>query len=167
MKPIDGLPDTRGPLSRSVSPQAISEANKEVEKAKAAAGGKHGPYTKYSATHRADIGKYACQHSAAAVARHFMKRLEKPVSESTVKSIQKGYKEELRLDNGEELKDFPAKKHGRKLLLGEDLDEKVQMYIKKVREGEGAISARIVMAAARGILLKCNHADFGGMRWTI
>ena len=70
-----------------------------------------------------------------------------------------------RTDDREELKVFPAKKCGRKLLLGEDLDEKVQIYIKKVREGGGAISARIVMAAARGILLKCNRgllADFGG-----
>ena len=94
------------------------EANKEVQKAKAGGTGKRGPYTKYSATLCANIGKYACQHGAAAAARHFTKKLENPVSESTVKSIKKGYKEEMkkkRTDDGEELKVFPAKKRINKL----------------------------------------------------
>ena len=58
-----------------------------------------------------------------------------------------------RSDDGEEI---ATKKRGRKLLLGEDLDKKVQIYLRKVREGGGAVSARIALAAARGILLKCN-----------
>ena len=49
MKPIDGLPDPRGSLSSCISSQAIAEANKEVQKAKAGGTGKRGPYTKYSA----------------------------------------------------------------------------------------------------------------------
>ena len=39
------------------------------------------------------------------------------------------------------------------------------MYLKKVRDGGGALSARIAMAAARGILLSCDKmklAEFGG-----
>ena len=39
------------------------------------------------------------------------------------------------------------------------------MYLKKVREGGGVVSARIAMAAAKGILLTCNRsmlAEFGG-----
>ncbi len=36
--------------------------------------GKRGPYTKYSAAVRADVGKYACQHGAA---RHFSRKLKK------------------------------------------------------------------------------------------
>ena len=42
---------------------------------------------------------------------------------------------------------------------------KVQMYLKKVREREGVVSARIAVAAARGILLTCNRsilAEYGG-----
>lgn len=41
---------------------------------------------------------------------------------------------------------------------------KVQLYQKKVREGGGVVSARIAMAAARGILLICNRstlAEYG------
>ncbi len=70
MKPIDGLPDPRGLLSHCIPSQAIAEANNEVQKA-VAGGSKRGPYTKYSAAVRAEIGKYACQHGAAAAARHF------------------------------------------------------------------------------------------------
>ena len=168
MKPIGSLPDPRGPLSDFIPTQAIAEANKEVEKV-IAEDTKRGSYTKYSAVDRAKIGKYACQHGAAAAARHFTRKFKKRVSESTVKSIKQGYIKELlkrpRADDGEELMAFPAKKRGRKLLLGDDLDHKVQVYLKKVRERGGAVSARIVMAAARGILLKCNRSmlvEFGG-----
>ena len=31
---------------------------------------------------------------------------------------------------------LPTKKRGRKRLLGEDLDSKVQLYLKKIRESE-------------------------------
>ena len=51
------------------------------------------------------------------------------------------------------------------MLLGDDLDKKVQMYLKKVREGGGVVSARIAMAAARGIVLTCDRSllvEFGG-----
>lgn len=37
--------------------------------------------------------------------------------------------------------------------FGEEYDEKVQLYLRKVREGGGIVSARIAIAAARGILL--------------
>ena len=56
------------------------------------------------------------------------------------------------------------KKHGRPLLLGQDLDAKVQVYLRKVRESGGAVSARIVMATACGIVLSCDRSilvEFG------
>ena len=59
---------------------------------------------------------------------------------------------------------LPAKKRGRRVLLGDDLDMKVQIYLKKVREG-GVVSVRIAMAAARGIVLACDRSllvEFGG-----
>ncbi len=86
-----------------------------------------------------------------------------------MKSIKQVYLGELwkraRTNDGGEIAALPVKKRGRKVLLGEDLDRKVQIYLKTVREGGGAVSARITMAAARGIVLKCDRsvlAEFGG-----
>ena len=39
-KPRDGLPDPKGSLSRQLSSEAITQANREVEKALSAAGDK-------------------------------------------------------------------------------------------------------------------------------
>ena len=135
-----------------------------------ATGKKRGGYKKYTATQRSEIGKYSYQHGAAAAAQHISKELGLKVSESTVKSIKKAYLKELRKrprtdDGGESISALPVKKRGRKLLLGDDLDQKVQIYLRKVREGGGAVSARTVIAAARGIVLKYNPsmlAELGG-----
>ena len=88
---------------------------------------------------------------------------------STVTSIRKAYLEGMREKRAAEgdgdLALLPQKKRGRRLLLGDDLDFKVQVYLKKVREGGGVVSARIAMAAAKGILLTCNRsmlAEYGG-----
>ena len=69
-----------------------------------------------------------------------------------------------REDSGD-LSELPTKKRGRRVLLGDDLDQKVQLYLKKVREGGGVVSARIAMAAAKGIVMTCDRsllAEFGG-----
>ena len=158
MTPTNGLPDPRGSLSTTISRQAIAAANQEIQKELNAK--KRGQYKKYTPAQRSAIGKYSSQHGAAAAAKHFSRLWGSKISASTVKSIKKAYLEELRKrprsDDGEELTALPTKKRGRKLLLGVDLDMKVQAYLRKVREGGGAVSARIAQAAARGILLKYN-----------
>ena len=159
LKPIDGLPDPRGSLSTTLFREAIAAANQEVQK-ELNATKKRGQYKKYTPAQRSAIGKYSCLHGAAAAAKHFSKLWGSKICDSTVKSIKKAYLQEMRKrprsDDGEEIAALPTKKRGRKLLLGEDLDMKVQIYLRKVREGGGAVSARIALAAARGILLKCN-----------
>ena len=63
--------------------------------------------------------------------------------------MKKEYDEEIRKrrrlePNGSdsvEITELPVRKRGRKVLLGEDLDMKVQLYLRKVREGGGAVSA--------------------------
>ena len=170
LKPRDGLPDPRGSLSSSMPSQAIAQANCEVQEAIQSDKGKRGPYKKYSPTVRAEIGKYACHHGVAAAARFFSRRLDKKVSETTVRSIKTAYvklgvQQKRGAEDEGEITALPLKKRGRPALLGQELDTHVQMYLKKVREGGGAVSARIAMAAARGILLKCDRtklAEFGG-----
>ena len=59
---------------------------------------------------------------------------------------------------------LPPKKRGRQVLLDEESDIKVQMYLKYVREGGVVVSARIVLAAARGFLLMYDRsmlAEYG------
>ncbi len=68
-------------------------------------------------------------------------------------------------DESDEEMMLPFKKRGRPVLLGEVLDKKVQQYLHRVRDGGGVVSARIAMAAARGILMAYNRsrlAEFGG-----
>ncbi len=126
LRSADGLPG--GSLSSSIPTQAIAEANKEVQKAIRNAEGKRGVYQKYSPTVCSGIGKYACQHGAAAAAHYFSRKLKNKVSESTVKSINQAYMGELRkgarTDDGGEIAALPVKKRGRKALLSEDLDRK-------------------------------------------
>ena len=142
MKPVGGLPDPRGSLSSAIPSQEIAAANKEVQKESesAASGAKCGPYKKYSTALRLEIAKHASQHGAATTARYYSRKLEKKVSESTVKSIKKAYVEELRkrpwADDGEAITALPTKKRGRKFLLGQDVDQKVQIYLKKLEREE-------------------------------
>lgn len=60
---------------------------------------------------------------------------------------------------------LPLKKRGRPVLLGSELDSKVQQYLKKLRENGASVSARIVVAAARGIVMSYDKdmlEEFGG-----
>lgn len=120
-------------------------------------------FYRYSRSERAEIGKYASQHGVAAAARVYSRKLGKNVSGTTASSLKKAYLHDKSAADDEGI--LPEKKRGRPVLLGEVLDTKLQVYIKTVREGGGVISARIVMAAARGILMSYNRArlaDFGG-----
>ena len=52
---------------------------------------------------------------------------------------------------------LPQNKRGRGLLLGKELDAKLQLYLKTVRSNGGPVTARIVIAAAKGLLLAHNR----------
>lgn len=111
-------------------------------------------------------------HGVSASTKHFSRKFGGiKLSESTVRSISDAYKRELELkrkqaeNDDAALKSLPLKKRGRKVILGEDIDCKVQNYLLKVRDGGGVVSARIAIAAARGILLSCDRCrlvEYGG-----
>ena len=74
-------------------------------------------------------------------------------------------REKRAADDDGDVRLLPMKKRRRPVLLGGVLDVKVQQYLRRVREGGGIVSARIAMAAARGILLAYNRSrlvEFGG-----
>ena len=124
---------------------------------------------RYGPDVRANVGKYACENGIAQAARYFSKKLGENVSESTVHSIKKVYVEELRKrrrsEDTSDVDVFPLKKRGRPVLLGSEHDSKVQQYLKKLRESGASVSARIVVAAARGIIMSYDKdmlEEFGG-----
>ncbi len=135
-------------------------ANSEVEKSKKRSK-KRGSYYEYSPEVRAVIGKYAAANGLSAASRYFSRKLKHPVSISTVASMKKMYAEELeirrRKSAGTGTAEITAlqKKRGRPLLLG-DIDSRVQTYLKKLRDSGGVINSRIVMSAAKGLVLYYN-----------
>ena len=63
------------------------------------------------------------------------------------------------------MNELHPKKRGRPLLLGKNIDEQVQLYLHKIRENGGVVTASVVVAAARGILMSRDRtqlAEFGG-----
>ena len=81
-KPKDGLPGPTGALSTSVPSAAITQANREVQKAVTSRS-----VDRIRIGLRAEIGKYSSYHGVAATSRHFSRKLSKRVSETTVRSI--------------------------------------------------------------------------------
>ena len=57
-----------------------------------------------------------------------------------------------RMGDGDMVNSLPERERGRSKLLGNYLDEKVQLYIKSVREHGEVVLSGVVMAAAWGIL---------------
>ena len=164
LRSLNSLPDPKCPLSSRIPSAAIAEANRLVNETRKeeTETKKRGPYKKYSPSVRLQIAEYACHHGVASAARVFSHKLQHNVSESTVRSIRDAYRQELRKkrrhkDDEDGMSVLPTIKQGRHVTLGEDIDKKVQLYIKKTRESGGAVSVRSVVAAARGIILKLNR----------
>lgn len=62
-------------------------------------------------------------------------------------------KQKRKEDSDGEVATLPHKKRGRPLLLGEDIEHQLQLYLNKIREQGEVITASVVMAAARGIVI--------------
>ena len=57
-----------------------------------------------------------------------------------------------------EVEELPPKKHGCPLLIGVQLDDRVELYIKEMRKKGVILNTRVVMAAAEGIMT-CHDAN--------
>ena len=125
-------------------------------------------YNRYDAKTLAKIDKYTSHNGVRAAAQKFQNDLGHEINESTIQSVKKRYLEELnwRYRAGEETCVKKLKgKMGRPVLLGNKLDHQVQVYLQRVRESGGTVTARIAVAAAKGILLSTDQskmAEFGG-----
>ena len=104
----------------------------------------------------AGIGRYAYFHGVAAAARFYSVKLKIALSEVTVRLIRDSYRcqvnTRIKLGESAVLSSLPERKRGRPKLIGDNVDQQVQLYIKNVREGGGNVSARVVMGAAQDTL---------------
>ncbi len=175
-KPVNGLPDSRGTLSKSIPSNVIDAVNTEVARAMEESGNskQRGSYNRcmsrsyvvefsfyvdcflscrYSDKIRADIAKYACLHGTNSATSKFSWKLGVHVSRSSVNSIKKAYlKHRRETDPDEQVTSLPQKKRGRPCLLG-DLEKQLRLYLLKLREQGGIVTASVVRAAARGIVM--------------
>ena len=85
-------------------------------------------------------------------ARQFSSHWKIHLSEATVRSIRDSYHHEIdmrrRMGDSDVVNSLHERQRGKSKLLGNDLDEKVQLYIKSVREHGGVVSSGVIMAAA-------------------
>ena len=151
LSPSKGLPTTE---QTGLPARVLREANEAVKEALNATNvpKKRKYTTAFTAEDRAAIGRYASENGNAAAVKKF--RATHNVGESTVRSFKKKYLEELKrqVTTGTEVTSLRAGKRGRKTMLGEQLDTKVQSYIKALRSAGTLIGTSVVMAAATGIL---------------
>ena len=75
-------------------------------------------------------------------------------------------KEKRKADSSdEEVTELHPKKRGRPVLLGAAAEVQLQLYLKKIREQGGIVTASVVVAAAQGILMSTDRSklvEFGG-----
>ena len=87
------MPNPRGPLSRAIPSPAITAANKEIKQLTAKSS-KRGPYHRYTAKERADIGMYALQNGVQ-VARQVQMTTENGDQQKHSTIIQEAIQNEI------------------------------------------------------------------------
>ena len=171
MKKISAtIPTPGGSLDGVLLPKAIRSANELVRHVTTSnpATKKTRKYQILSAEFKDKIGKYAAENGNTAAARHFSNELEKPLSEATIWGFKSRYLEELsrkrKADEDPIVESLPQKKRGHPLLLGDELDHKVQAYVQTLHNNGGSVTTAIV-SVARGILMKVSRSmlsEYGG-----
>lgn len=168
-KPKNIVPSENSELADIVGPSALKEANERISQIigspsnnnsqsspKTPMSTKRGNYLAYTPQDRAEIGKYCSQNGPASTVRKFSGKFPK-LAESTVRSMKKSYEASLKtrkrkLDFDGEITELVPKKRGRPLLLGAELDTKIQKYINVLRDNGAVINTQIVVAAGKGIV---------------
>ena len=114
-------------------------------------------YAKYSSNDRYEIGKFASETGDAAAVRKYQKKFGK-LNESTVRGFRKKYQQKVLTSNGSisPTKAFKTQKRGRKLKLGNDLDESVQKFIMALRNRGGQVTFAIALATAKALIDRSN-----------
>ena len=96
-----------------------------------------GNYQFFSPKEKAELGKRVAEYGITSTIRYFVRidRQERSLSPSTLFTWKEHYLKELvkrKHDEVPEMKELPPKKQGHPLLLGAELDARVQLYIKEM-----------------------------------
>ena len=152
------LPRAHGELSRCVPSKSIKEANKAVESLLSKGSSrKRQDYHEVSTEMKSKIAKYAAENGIQAAIKKFKEQVPNALEnwKNTVRDWKYAYLRELSRKRGAgDHTDvlLPAKRMGRALLLGDELDKQVQEYIKSLRNGHAVVNTAIVLAVAEGIV---------------
>ena len=158
--PKDRLPDPSGCLSKVMPSPSIMACNAEVTRVlDAESSGTRKPYLKLTPAQRFEIGKKAAEIGATSAMRYFARKYTHlPLTEPTVRRLKNLYLQELKKKplsaDSSDFKELPCKKIGRPLNIGEKIDSQVQAYIKHLRENGAIVNTSIVIAVAKGIIMK-------------
>lgn len=138
--------------------KAVKPVLEEIEACEAAATAKkRGQYKSYTPSEKAIISKRATECGVTNTVRYFSKKFaDRPLCEGTIRTWVKQYKRELISRRGcnkdANIVKLESKRRGRPLLLGDELDKRVQLYVKALREAGAVINTSITMAAAEGVV---------------
>uniref|UniRef100_A0A914USD6 DDE-1 domain-containing protein n=1 Tax=Plectus sambesii TaxID=2011161 RepID=A0A914USD6_9BILA len=134
-------------------PETARDAN-EAAKAATMKSGKRSNYNVVSLELKAKVGKYAAESSVTRARRHFQSQIPFTLKHSTVH----GWKNEhlARLRN---TKDSTVRA-GRPLLLGKEVDDKIQEHLHRLRNQGGTVNGAVVSAVTRVYLKKMDHAQY-------
>ncbi|XP_071943475.1 uncharacterized protein [Antedon mediterranea] len=114
---------------------------------------KRGPYVIYNPEIRARIGQHATDHGITSACRKFSSELGKKMNESTVRAFKEAYQKQLAVcKDGDTITNLPIGNRGRPPLLGSELDQRIQDYIRRLQTNGVPITRRIVLGAARGMV---------------
>ena len=127
---------------------------------------KRGPNVKFSQQAKMSVVKYASKHGVAAALCHYINKFPE-LKESTVRTWRNVYVAELQQKRNVQddtcIKKLPAKKRGRPLLLGDELEKQVKTYIGYLQERGAVVNTATVLGVAQGMvrnhngnLLACN-----------
>ena len=169
------LPSPTGTLSRLMPSTAISTANSSVKKEMKRSA--RSPYLNLTPAQRYQVGRRAAEHGVTSTIRYYAQKFpDLALKEASVRRLKNIYQASLKLGNApvtdkqnsqgsSDVKEFPPKKTGRPLLLGEELDQQVRHYLAELRTLGGVVNTRVAIAVGIGIVTSKDAtllAKYGG-----
>lgn len=156
--------DNNEALQELLGSPVLKEVNSEMRKTLTETPGTSGTsgsstgkkYNVYTPKDRAEIGKFCLEHGPARTVRQFISVFPS-LNESTARYMRDKFKTESstrkrKLDFSD-VTEIQSKKRGQPFTLGEELDSKVQAYIKVIRNNGCVVNSSITRSIGKGIVL--------------